>query len=89
MPFSELKQRLHTMAMVQFYVRILPNAPVTIYKNTLSDESIKIAVAAVAEKGKANAALITYIAQEFGVPKQNVHIISGATVRHKLVRITV
>ena len=53
----------------------------------MDDESIKIDIAAVAEGGKANAELIRYLAKEFGVRKDQVLIVSGATARVKLVRI--
>jgi len=56
---------------------------------TLSDgETIKIHVAAPADKGKANAELRSFLAQEFGVRRDQVEIISGLTSPLKLVRIT-
>ena len=51
----------------------------------MDDESIKIDIAAAPEGGKANAALVKYLEKEFG---GNVQIISGATARMKLVRVS-
>jgi uncharacterized protein len=68
-------------------VKVIPGAPKTEIKNTMADGTIKIAVAAAPEKGKANAALIKFLAEEFGVLKDEVVIISGASSRVKLVRI--
>ncbi|HLY05774.1 MAG TPA: DUF167 family protein [Rhizomicrobium sp.] len=49
--------------------------------------TLKARVAAVAEDGKANAALVALLAKEFGVPKGAVMIVRGATSRLKQVRI--
>jgi uncharacterized protein (TIGR00251 family) len=54
----------------------------------MDDDSIKIAIAAPPEGGKANAALIKFLAQEFEVPASNVQIVSGQTARMKLVQIS-
>jgi uncharacterized protein len=70
-------------------VKVIPGAPKTEIKNTMADGTLKIAVAAAPEKGKANAALIKFLAEEFGVPKGNVIIISGATDRVKLIKLVI
>jgi uncharacterized protein len=68
-------------------VKVIPGAPRTEIKDTMADGTIKIAVAAAPEKGKANAALMKFLAEEFGVPKSNITIISGASDRVKLIKI--
>jgi uncharacterized protein (TIGR00251 family) len=45
-------------------------------------------VRAVPDKGAANRALLTLIAQEFGVPKSAVALVGGPTARLKQVRIS-
>jgi uncharacterized protein len=50
-------------------------------------ERIKLRLAAPAVEGKANAALIEFIAAYFGVPRRNVRIISGLKSRSKRVAI--
>ena len=49
--------------------------------------AIKIQVAALPVEGKANAALIAYLARAFGVPQRAVSLLRGETGRRKLVRI--
>ena len=71
-----------------FYVRARPGAPASKIREVLDDASVKIDIAAPAESGKANAALITLLAMEFGIAKSAVRIVSGETARMKLVRIT-
>jgi uncharacterized protein len=68
-------------------VKVIPGAPRTEIKDMMADGTIKIAIAAAPEKGKANQALIEFLAEEFGVRKNNIVIISGAGARIKLVKI--
>ena len=59
-------------------------------KQVLADKDgdiIKIDIPAPAVRGKANQALINFLAGEFEVNKKNVRIISGAGDRLKLVKI--
>ena len=48
---------------------------------------IKIRLAAPPVDGKANEALVEFLAEEYGVPKRNVTIESGLTSRQKRVSI--
>ena len=50
-------------------------------------ERIKLRLAAPPVEGKANAALIEFLAQYFGVPRRNVSIVSGLKSRAKRVAI--
>lgn len=71
-------------------LKVRPAASLTAVKQVLADsdgEIIKIDLAAPALKGKANLALIKFLAREFDVAKNNVKIISGAGDRLKLVKI--
>lgn len=51
-------------------------------------DSLKIRIAAPPIEGRANTALIRFLAKAFGVPKRDVQIISGELGREKRVRIT-
>lgn len=82
---SALKTELASNGTVQFYVRARPGMPKTQAVSLMDDESIKIDIAAVPVGGKANAELIKYLEKEFDA---NVQIVSGATARMKLVRVT-
>jgi len=48
-------------------------------------ERIKVKLAAPAQDGKANAALIEFLAAHYGVPRRSVHITSGLKSRQKRV----
>ena len=50
-------------------------------------ERIKLRLAAPPVEGKANAALIEFLAEYFGVPRRNVTIVSGVKSRAKRVAI--
>ena len=49
---------------------------------------LKVRLAARAVDGKANAALIDFLAAHYGVPKRSVRILSGLKSRQKRVEIT-
>jgi hypothetical protein len=68
-------------------IKVIPGAPKTEIRGEMADGTLKITVAAAPEKGKANQALIKFLAEEYGVPKNSVTIISGAAARIKLVKI--
>ncbi|WP_347247669.1 DUF167 family protein [Zoogloea sp.] len=53
----------------------------------LHGEALKIRLAAPPVDGKANAALLAFLAQACGVPKSAVSLLSGETSRSKRVRI--
>lgn len=50
--------------------------------------SLKVAVNAPPENGKANAALVDALAKVLGVPKRDISLIQGETDRRKVVEIT-
>lgn len=50
-------------------------------------QALKISITAAPEDGKANAAVIALLAQEFGVAKSAISVVSGATDRRKIVEI--
>jgi uncharacterized protein (TIGR00251 family) len=50
-------------------------------------DALKIRIVAPPVEGKANAALIAFVAEAFGVPKRNVAIIRGETGRRKTLRV--
>jgi len=50
-------------------------------------KALKVGVTAAPEGGKANEAVITLLAREWGVAKSAISVVSGATDRRKLVEI--
>lgn len=73
---------------ISLTLRVTPKSAKTVWAGRLDDGSWKVRLAAVAEDGKANAELIRFLAQEFGVGRDKVTIVSGAAARMKLVKIT-
>jgi len=53
----------------------------------MADGTLKVRIAAPAEKGKANDALCTFLAGHYGVPRNAVTIVSGHSAALKLVRL--
>ena len=68
-------------------IKVRPGAAKSEVKEILEDETIKIAISAVPERGKANAELVNFLAKTFDVSKNNVKIISGKSEKIKLVKI--
>jgi hypothetical protein len=68
-------------------IKVLPGAGKTGFLGTMSDGTIKVAVGAAPEKGKANQELIKFLATELGVRKYQVKILSGVGERLKLIKI--
>ncbi len=70
-----------------FQVKIVASSSRTAVAGRL-DGMLKIKVAAPPEKGKANQAIIKFLAKELGVKKRQVVIASGLTSTIKQIRIT-
>ncbi len=54
----------------------------------LHGEALKIRLAAPPIEGRANEALLRFIADSFSVPLRNVELLRGAQSRHKMVKVT-
>ncbi len=66
-------------------VRVSPNAKRSGIEGIWQDTMLKIALRAPAVEGKANEALITFLADLFHIKKRNVVIVRGDTSREKVV----
>lgn len=75
------------MKSVYLNVKISANAQKTALKGKLCNGALKISIAAPPEKGKANAALIKFLAKHFSVAPQNISISRGTTSPLKLIKI--
>ena len=82
-----LKEKLDKGGEVYLRVKVKPGMGKTEMLSVMEDNTLKINIKAVPEKGKANVELIRFIAKEFHVLKEHVKIISGASDRIKLVKI--
>jgi len=68
-------------------LKVQPGARRTAWGEVLGDR-IKLALTASPVDGKANAMLIAFIASEFGVAKNQVHLHRGDAAREKEIHIT-
>jgi uncharacterized protein len=84
---SSLKAQLARTGRLSLTVKVIPKASRNEISGLLADGSMKLKVAAVPEKGKANAVICEFLAREFGVSKGSVEIVRGASTSVKMVRI--
>ncbi len=72
-------------------VKVIPSSPkneiVEILNDENGEETIKIRIKAVPEKGKANKELIKFLSEELKLPKTAICIIGGKSDRIKLIKI--
>jgi uncharacterized protein (TIGR00251 family) len=69
---------------VRFTVRVQPRASRTELAGS-HDGALKVRLQAPPVDGAANEALVTLVAASLGVPRRDVHIVSGASARTKVV----
>lgn len=69
-----------------FTIRVIPSSSQNSI-TTLEDGTLKVKLTCAPVDGKANQALITLLAKEYGVAKRSVEIVKGKTSKQKIVRI--
>lgn len=72
---------------ISFKIKVIPKASRNEIVGWENDE-LKVRLAAVPEKGEANAELLRYLAGIFNVGKSKVQLVQGETSRHKRVCVT-
>jgi len=72
---------------MEICVKVIPKASKTELAAVLPDGTWKVKVAAVPERGKANAELCSFLADHLGVSKSKARILSGETSHLKRIRI--
>lgn len=72
--------------MARFWVHVVPNAKVAKVVGEHGG-AIKLKLRAPAVEGKANAALIEFLANQLGIPQRQIVIEGGEKSRDKLIRI--
>ncbi len=68
-------------------IRVTPRASKNEIVEVLSDQTIKVRLTAPPVEGKANEALVEFLAEVLGVPKSKIEIVAGMSGRDKLVSI--
>lgn len=69
-------------------VKVVPGAAENRIMEKMGDDTIKIAIKAVPEKGKANKELIKFLTKELDVSREQITIVSGMTDRIKLIKVS-
>jgi uncharacterized protein len=72
---------------MDFSVKVTPKSSKTELAGYLPDGTWKVKVAAVPERGRANRALIEFLAQHLGVSKSRIQITSGETSQLKRIHV--
>ena len=68
-------------------VRVTPRASKNEIVEILSDGTVKVHLTAPPVEGKANEALLRFLAKEFGVPPSSIEIVRGHRSREKIIRV--
>jgi uncharacterized protein (TIGR00251 family) len=82
-----LRERLAREREILLAVKVIARASRSEVADLGDDGSLRVRIAAVPEKGKANEELRSLLSLYFGVSKSNVQIVSGETSTHKRIRI--
>jgi uncharacterized protein (TIGR00251 family) len=82
-----LRERLAREREILLSVKVIARASRSEVAGLGDDGSLRVRIAAVPEKGKANEELRSLLSRYFGVSKRNVQIVSGETSTHKRIRI--
>ena len=82
-----LRERLAREREILLAVKVIARASRSELAGLRDDGSLRVRIAAVPEKGKANEELRSLLSRYFGVSKSNVQIVSGETSTHKRIRI--
>lgn len=68
-----------------YSINVIPQQSKTAFREVMADGTIKIALKATPEKGKANKELIRFLSDELLLSKEQIRISSGLTNRRKVV----
>jgi hypothetical protein len=72
---------------VDIRIKVVPKSSKTELAGILPDGTWKVKVAAAPEKGKANRALVEFLAEHLGVAKSRIRIVSGETSQLKRIQV--
>jgi hypothetical protein len=78
--------QLSVVASCTLELKTIPNAPRDQIVGWLG-EALKVKVHAPALEGRANDALLEFLADQFGLPRRAVTLVRGDKSRHKVVRL--
>lgn len=84
---KQLQKQLRQKGSVRFRVKIIAKSQKSEVAGMLGEETLKIKIAAVPAKNKANEELINFLSKLFDVPKSNIVITSGNTSPLKTIHV--
>ena len=70
---------------MKLQIKVIPGAKRNLFKE--QGDSIKVYLTAPALEGRANEALVGFLAEHFGVKSSAIEIVKGLKSRHKVVNI--
>lgn len=77
---------------IRVILRVTPGASRTGFSGLAATvdggQALKVSVTAVAEDGRANDAVIKFLAKSWRVPKSSLSLIAGAADRHKIIHVS-
>jgi uncharacterized protein len=82
-----LRAQLRARGELVLAVKVIPRSARTEFAGVMADGTLKVKVAAMPEKGKANAVLCDFLAREFNASEAI--ILSGETSQRKRVRLRI
>jgi hypothetical protein len=71
---------------ITFQVKVVPAGSKTAFGGIYGD-MLKVKLSAAPEKGKANEALLDYLAESLGIKRKSIKIVSGLTSKVKLIEV--
>ncbi|MDP3976062.1 MAG: DUF167 domain-containing protein [bacterium] len=90
--FQKYRQKLQAADVLYVNVKVIPKASKTEFVEVMvgpdGEDILKIRVAAVPEKGRANEELCRYLGKCLGVPKGQVKVSAGQSSRQKLIKVS-
>ena len=72
---------------MELRLRVGPGAKTSAWVGVMPDGRRKVRIAAPAIEGRANAALVAFVAQSVGLPRRAVRLLRGAAGRDKVVEV--
>jgi hypothetical protein len=85
---SDYQEKLANNKEIYLKVKVSTGADETGFLPKMADGTIRVALKAVPEKGRANQALINFLAGELELRKYQLKIVSGVGDRLKLIKIS-
>lgn len=87
MPLVQYLKNLSNNKEIYLKIKVSPGAAKSCLLGLLADGTLKIALAAVADKGRANRELIRFLRASWSPEPDQVRLITGRNQRQKLVKI--